>query len=177
MAERLIIIDGYNVIHRSPSLRPSEDRTLAQSREKLISLLAWAVGGGEAQFLVVFDGAEGVWPDERTSRVEVMFSRPPKTADDVIRGLVEARVDRVERVTVVTSDLEVARHARGIGADIALSDLFLASILPPKPSEPGEKPVTLSKREVEQWAEIFRAPRPGDGRRVNGETDEPAPDS
>ncbi len=64
---------------------------------------------------------------------------------------------------MVTADLEVARHARAMGADIALSDLFLASALGPRATEEPEKPVSLSKHELEEWAAIFRAPRPGEG--------------
>ena len=65
-------------------------------------------------------------------------------------------------MTVVTADLEVARHARVMGADISLSDLFLASVLNTrtakgdKSDEVSEKPATLSKKEIEEWAEMFR---------------------
>jgi predicted RNA-binding protein with PIN domain len=157
--ERLIIVDGYNVIHRSPVLRPGPERTLREAREKLVNLLSWAVGTGDAHFLVVFDGAGDVSSDEREGRVEVRYSRPPKKADDVIRELVEVQLEKVERVTVVTADLEVARHARAMGADVSLSDLFLASVLGPGSPEEPEKPVTLSKKEIEEWAEIFRRGR------------------
>jgi predicted RNA-binding protein with PIN domain len=162
MPQRLIIVDGYNLIHRSPVLRPGADRTLREAREKLLNLLAWAVGSGEAGFLVVFDGAEMSGAEGRHGRVEVRYSRPPRKADDVIRELVEERMKQVERVTVVTADLEVARHARAMGADVSLSDLFLASVLGPGPAAAGEKPVSLSRKEVEEWAEIFRRGRVGD---------------
>jgi predicted RNA-binding protein with PIN domain len=171
-SDRLIVVDGYNLILRTPQLRPEEGRSLRESREKLINLLSWAIGCGEARFIVVFDGAEGRGPDERQDRVEVRFSRPPQTGDDLIRAIVEDQVDRVERLTVVTADMEVARHARAMGADIALSDLFLASVLGPGAQEPGEKPTTLSKKELEEWAAIFRAPRPGDPSLENEEDDE-----
>ncbi len=161
MEQRLIIVDGYNVIHRTAVLRPEAGRSLRESREKLLNLLAWAVGCGDAQFLVVFVGAEAGRDHEgREGRVEVRYSRPPEKADDVIRRLVEEKVDRVDRLTVVTADLEVARHARAQGADIALSDLFLASALGPRSAEDPEKPVALSRKELEEWAELFRAPRP-----------------
>lgn len=162
MADRLIIVDGYNVIHRSVALRPGPERTLRQAREKLVNLLSWAVGSGDATFVVVFDGAEGVSSEERQGRVEVRFSRPPKKADDVIRELVEERMRRIERITVVTGDLEVARHARAMGADVSLTDLFLASLMGPVSPENPEKPVTLSKKEIEEWAEIFRHGRVSD---------------
>ncbi len=161
MPQRLVIVDGYNLIHRSPTLRPGPDRSLRDAREKLLNLLSWAVGSGEAAFLVVFDGAELGGADVRHGRVEVRFSRPPRTADDVIRDLVEERMRQVERVTVVTADLEVARHARAMGADVSLSDLFVASVLGPAPAAGGEKPGSLSKKEIEEWAEIFRR-RSGD---------------
>lgn len=159
---RLIILDGYNIVHRSPELRPGPDRTLRESRAKLLNLLAWALGGGEAKFLVVFDGAEVQGRDEPTGNVEVRYSRPPEKADDLIRRLVEDRIEKVERLTVVTSDVEVARHARAMGADVSLSDLFLASVLGTMRGVEAEKPTSLSKREIEEWADLFRKGKPSD---------------
>ena len=168
MAEpRLILIDGYNLVHRAQELKPGPGRTLRESRDKLINLLSWALGNGEARFLVVFDGADGGSTanakEGGSGRVEVRYSRPPEKADDLIRRLVEEKIDRVERLTVVTSDLEVARHARAMGADVSLSDLFLASVLGPTRESSGEveKPTTLTKKELEEWAEVFR--RRGNG--------------
>jgi predicted RNA-binding protein with PIN domain len=159
-------VDGYNLVLRSPSLKPGPDRTLREAREKLVNLLSWAVGGGDTRFLVVFDGAESRGDEERGGRVEVRFSRPPEKADDLIRALVEEQVRRVERLTVVTSDLEVARHARAMGADVALADLFTSSVLGPLggrgEGEAPEKPTTISRKELEEWAELFRG-RPKDG--------------
>lgn len=163
-ASHLVIVDAYNLIHRSEALKPGPDRTLQESRSKLINLLTWAVGTGEAHFMVVFDGDGGARSEESGPRVTVRYSKPPQKADDVIRSVVEDQVDRVERVTVVTSDLEVARHARAMGATVALSDLFLGSVLGPGRSAPAEpeKPASLSKKEVEEWAAIFRAQRTAD---------------
>lgn len=153
---RLIIIDGYNVIQRAPELRPGPERTLRQSREKLLSLLAWAVGSQDSRFLVVFDGDEGGNRDDNSGRVEIRFSRLPEKADDLIRRIVEDQIDRVERLTVVTSDIEVAQHARRAGADISIADLFLASVLGPvRESDPSEKPSTLTRKELEEWQQVF----------------------
>jgi len=169
MEPRLVIVDGYNVILRSPRLRPGPTRTLREAREKLVNLLAWVMGGGEARFIVVFDGAELGGRDEPAGRVQIVYSRPPEKADDVIRRLVEKRVGGDERVSVVTADIEVARHARAMGADISIADLFIASALGDvgregresgNPAEAGEeapeKPVSLSKKELEEWAELFK---------------------
>jgi predicted RNA-binding protein with PIN domain len=156
LSDHVIIVDGYNVILRSPHLRPGPDRTLREARDKLVNMLSWTVGSGDARFIVVFDGAEVQGQDEHDGRVEVRYSRPPRKADDDIRALVEDRVERVDHVTVVTSDLEVARHARAMGAAVALGDLFLASTLGAAAGEAPEKPTTLSKKEIEEWAELFR---------------------
>jgi predicted RNA-binding protein with PIN domain len=168
MEQRLVIIDGYNLIHRSPALKPGPERTLREAREKLVNLLSWAVGTGDAQFLVVFDGESGL-RNEREGRVEVRYAHAPQSADDLIRSIVEERIDRVERLTVVTSDLAVARHARAMGADVSISDLFMASALGTRAGEPDEKPTTFSKRELEEWAELFRhRPRPPDDEDESG---------
>ena len=158
MSDRLIILDGYNLILRTPALKPGEGRTLRESRDKLINLLSWGFGSsGNARMLVVFDGVAMSGDEERGGRVEVRFSRPPQKADDLIRELVEAEMRHTERLTVVTSDLEVARHARAMGADIALADLFLASVLDPaSANQTPEKPAAISKRELEEWAALFR---------------------
>jgi len=131
---RTIILDGYNVILRSPAFRPDERRDLAQARERLVNLLTWALGSpGEIDFVIVFDGADATPAERRTrvaagaARVTVRFSKPPQKADDVIRELVEEWVETRE-VTVVTSDLEVARHAHANNASVVLSDMFTASL-------------------------------------------------
>lgn len=162
MSDRLIVLDGYNIVHRAPQLKPGPGRTLRESREKLVNLLSWMMGGEPARFLVVWDGAEGSGRDERSGRVEVRYSRPPEKADDLIRRIVETEVERVDRVTVVTADLEVARHARAMGADVSISDLFLASALGAGAGEDAgepEKPASLSKAEIEEWAKLFREGR------------------
>jgi predicted RNA-binding protein with PIN domain len=169
MQPRLVIVDGYNLILRSSRLKPGPNRTLRESRDKLVNLLSWMMGANDVRYLVVFDGAQAGGRDETAGRVQVTYSRPPDKADDVIRHLVEKKVGGDEAITVVTSDLEVARHARAMGADISLADLFLAAALgdagraageaPDGEPETPEKPVSLSKKEIEEWAELFRQRR------------------
>lgn len=174
MEPKLILVDGYNVILRSARLRPGANRTLRESRDMLVNLLAWMMGANNARFLVVFDGAEEGGRDEPAGRVQVMFSRPPEKADEVIRRLVEKHVGGDEDISVVTSDIEVARHARANGAEVSLADLFLASALgdigrekgeggKPGAEEPADKPVSLSKQELAEWAEIFTRQKPAAG--------------
>jgi predicted RNA-binding protein with PIN domain len=169
-----IVIDGYNLILRSPAFRPDDRRDLAMARDKLVNLLSWTIGGGEARFIVVFDGSETGFGPRRTTRsggVTVRFSKPPAKADDLIRDLVEELHETQSETTVVTSDLEVARHAQTFGAKIVLSDLFAASLFPERvkeqverlrsaeDDEASDKPLGFSKKELEEWARIFAEDR------------------
>jgi predicted RNA-binding protein with PIN domain len=162
VSRHIVIIDGYNLILRTPRLKPNGGRTLQDAREMLVNLLSWTMSGDQVTFVVVFDGVRDVGRPERAARVEVVFSKPPHTADDLIRDLVERHLGDDHRVTVVTADLEVARHARAVGADIALADLFLASTLGGAAGDESgvstpEKPATISKKELEAWAGLFRS--------------------
>ena len=167
--ERTIVIDGYNLILRSPAFRPDDRRDLAQARDKLVNLLSWAVGRGEVEFIVVFDGAEtgGQARSSKSGRIAVRFSTPPQNADQLIEEIVEELEDRGRTVTVVTSDIEVARHARTHGASVALSDLFASSLFPERVAEDlarqkaqasgdsAEKPLGFSKKDMKEWLEMF----------------------
>ena len=170
VVERTIVIDGYNLILRAPALRPDGPRRLGHARDKLINLLSWAVGRGEVDFILVFDGAETGLGPARTSRfgrITVRFSTPPQNADQLIGEIVEELEDSGRAVTVVTSDLEVARHARTHGATVALSDLFAASLFPERAAadlarqkaeasgDSGEKPLGFSKKDMKEWLEMF----------------------
>ncbi|MFM7232926.1 MAG: hypothetical protein ACKO3S_13215, partial [bacterium] len=101
---------------------------------------------------------------------------------DVIRRYVEKWIGGDEHITVVTSDLEVARHARAMGADISLGDLFLASAFPTRPAtadgKGGEddKPVSLSRKELEEWSELFvrRSSKPASSESKDAEDDDDA---
>jgi predicted RNA-binding protein with PIN domain len=172
---RVVVIDGYNLILRSPAFRPDDRRDLAAAREKLVNLLSWAVGRGEVEFVVVFDGAETAFGPPRTSRsgrVTMRFSEPPDDADALIRRLVEEYADRARPVTVVTADLEVASHARTHGATVVLADLFAASLFPERVAEDvarqkreragaqgesaaADKPLGFSKKEMQEWLRLF----------------------
>lgn len=184
---RTILLDAYNVILRSPAFRPDEHRDLAAARTRLINLLSWAVGAGSVEFVLVFDGAAlpaAVRAEASgSSRVQVRFSRPPAKADDLIRSLVEEWAGVRAGLTVVTSDLEVANHARACGASVVLSDVFAASLFaerteerlrdlargggrgPAGPrtgsptaegSDAEAKPAAMSKREREEWMQLFQ---------------------
>jgi len=104
------LIDGYNVIRRDADLRAAEEGGgLHAGRAALLRLVAGAARRHSDHFTVVFDGAPGVGSAESPGQVEVIFSRPPEKADDVLMRLARQSGDGD---AVVSDDRTVADAAR-----------------------------------------------------------------
>lgn len=123
------LVDGYNVIRRDPDLRGREAEGLAAGRGALLRRLAAVARDRDEAFTVVFDGARlrahGDVSAGAVGRVEVVFSRAPETADDVLRGLA-ARWR--EAAVVVSSDRAVETAARRAGAVAVSVEAFLTAL-------------------------------------------------
>jgi predicted RNA-binding protein with PIN domain len=128
MDRRLILIDGYNVIRRTPSLAAAERHSLRAAREALVGLVVARYRGTPHRVAIVFDG-QGATESISALRCGVgsqqVYSAAGITADEVIRRLVdEARGVWGERITVYSDDWAVASHAASQGADAgAVGDL------------------------------------------------------
>jgi predicted RNA-binding protein with PIN domain len=123
------LIDGYNVIRRDPDLRGHEAEGLEAGRAALLRRLAAVARAREETFTVVFDGARlraaGDPAGGVAGRVDVLFSRPPESADDVLRRLA-ARWR--EGAVVVSSDRAVETAARRAGAVAVSTEDFLDAL-------------------------------------------------
>jgi len=119
------LVDGYNVIRRDAELRDRETSSLEAGRQALVVLLAGVAREIADDFVVVFDGARRTGGAAGGGRVQVIFSRPPETADDVLRKL--ATTYR-EGAVVVTSDRAVADSVRRRGAHPVPSAVLLARL-------------------------------------------------
>ncbi len=119
-----LIVDGYNVTKTGYGNLP-----LAAQRARLIGdLAALASARSGLEITVAFDGATGPPAATATPRgVRVLFSAADEIADLLIARLVEAEPPG-RLVVVVSSDGEVAAHARSAGAHAAASDLLLSRL-------------------------------------------------
>ncbi len=116
-----IIIDGYNLIRQSDSLRRMERLSLEAGRDELIRRVATYRRSRGHRVTVVFDGwMTGPAHEERHRRdgVHIVYSGRGETADEVIRRM--ARAERGAEVIVVSSDREVAEGAMKAGG-VAIS--------------------------------------------------------
>lgn len=119
------LIDGYNVIRREPDLRAEEARGLEAGRRALLRRLAAVARRSSDRFTVVFDGAPTHAPAASGGQLEIIFSRPPQTADDVLM-----RWARQEGggAAVVTSDRRVADAARRAHCTVVTAEAFMAGL-------------------------------------------------
>ncbi len=127
------LVDGYNVIRRDAELRDRETGRLEAGRAALLALLAGVARDVRDDFVVVFDGAHRHGDSPGPGRVQTVFSRPPETADDVLRRL--AATHR-EGAVVVTSDRAVLDSARRAGAVGVTAEAFLDAVRRPAEDEP-----------------------------------------
>jgi uncharacterized protein len=117
---RVLIVDGYNVIHAWPELKSALDGAgLEESRRLLIAMLAeyGAVRGIEVT--VVFDGprTSTASPAEVVDGVTVRFGGASGSADHVIERLAyrASQTGRAADVVVATSDRLQRDMVRAMG--------------------------------------------------------------
>ena len=118
-----LIIDGYNLIRQSDSLRRLDARKLEQGRLALLErLAAYAKVKGHA-ITVVFDGWGGDSPmstDTHYKGVTVIYTGRGELADEWIKR----KTKHLQYGAVVTSDREIARHAERTGVPAIESPAF-----------------------------------------------------
>lgn len=152
------LVDGYNVIRRDPGLRAREQESLEAGRRALLQLLASQARAPRDDFTVVFDGARMTGGGPSAGRVQVLFSRPPRTADDELMRL--ARQLGAGGI-VVTSDRKIQDAARRAGCPVVTAEQFLRGLS--AESEP---------RGASSEPRTDRAD-PGDPATMKGELEEP----
>ena len=144
------LVDGYNVIRHDAELRDRETARLEAGRAGLLALLGALARDVGDDFLVVFDGAHRGGDARPRGRVQVQFSRPPETADDVLRRLAAAHR---EGAVVVTSDRAVLDSARRAGAVGVTAEAFLGAVRGPEAPDDDE-----DDDEPPRWRRPHRRP-------------------
>jgi uncharacterized protein len=119
-----IIIDGYNLIRQSASLKEIDQNDLQLGREALIDRVSAYKRFKGHQITVVFDGSpefSHFGSAQQEKGIQIKFSKYGETADTVIKRM--ASRER-EKALVVSSDHDVARFCASTGATVINSDEF-----------------------------------------------------
>lgn len=131
MRKTVMIVDGYNVIHRVPVLRERLPDGLEAARRGLIQYCTeWMTRRRDVYlFFVVFDGDTSVHGSDigGAPGVRMIFTRSGESADDRILQLVQER-ESISRCVVVSDDLYVTRGSKGQATEteIMTANQFLA---------------------------------------------------
>jgi len=123
-----IIIDGYNLIRQSDTLRRQERLCLETGRNALIQWVALYRKLRRHQVTIVFDGWENgssIEERDRQAGIDIIYSCRGDKADDVIKRMAEKKK---EDLVVVTSDRDIADFVCRRGATAISSMEFEARI-------------------------------------------------
>jgi uncharacterized protein len=123
-----LIIDGYNLIRRSPVLRREDEIALELARNSLLERLRKYKKIRSHRITVIFDGASksGALPGSGQEKgIRVVFSGRNETADGVIKRMTEKEGGKL---TVVTSDRDLGRYAASCGAVVIDAEEFEAKL-------------------------------------------------
>ncbi|MFO7734388.1 MAG: NYN domain-containing protein [Candidatus Aminicenantes bacterium] len=134
-ATKLLLIDGYNVIHRVPELRPSLAAGLESARMRLaLQVSTWGRTHQAYECLIVFDGdaqfAGG--RDQRLSGVRCLFSVKSHGGDDEIIRFVREYQGSAPDITVVSDDNKVGNNCRALGAAVQPSGFIMSAKARPR---------------------------------------------
>lgn len=105
-----IIIDGYNLIRQSDSLRYHEKQSLEAGRRALTHKLSEYKRKKGHKITIVFDGWEtGSAQEERDRQgsINIIYSRRGEKADDVIKRIADSSS---EETVIISSDREIASY-------------------------------------------------------------------
>jgi predicted RNA-binding protein with PIN domain len=151
-----IIIDAYNIIHRTSDLRSYLKNNLEASREQLLHKLILFKKNKKLNITVVFDGNWAGQPSHtKRSGINILYSVPPKKADEVIKNLLQSRKN-CRSITVVSSDNEIIGFAKSCKANTMRSEEFYTKYLIfADKFNSTENEQNMSKAELEYWLELF----------------------
>ncbi|HAY33480.1 MAG TPA: NYN domain-containing protein [Ignavibacteria bacterium] len=117
--KKIVLIDGNNVIHKSPALKQLFAKDKNAARRSLIEKVKTRIGrGNSVEFY--FDGHS----DSKSSGI---FFSGNKTADELIRSRIEKTEDH-KNMTVVSSDTFITGLAKACGCAVRSSAEFLQSL-------------------------------------------------
>ncbi|GMV93851.1 MAG: hypothetical protein AMXMBFR82_36290 [Candidatus Hydrogenedentota bacterium] len=127
----IYLIDGYNVIHKCPQLRPLTQTNFEASRDSLIDRVARYCSLTSHHAKIVFDGRgrrqEPSLPECGTANVEIIFSPGHHTADTLIERIVYDARNRRDYV-VVSGDRGIRNLVGGLGGLTMIPASFLTEI-------------------------------------------------
>ena len=108
-----LIIDGYNLINKLPSLIDAKDKSIEHARDKLFDLVQAYCDYSGVEGIIVFDG-QGPERTIEEKNPTIIFSRSGESADTVIESIIYNSTDK-ENTRVVSDDVALINMVTGMG--------------------------------------------------------------
>lgn len=123
------ILDGYNIIKRTPSL---DLPNLKESRENLINIIlnTRPQGSLKNKLTIIFDGKPDILHHKSTSGIEVVFSEN-ESADDLIKRIINKSHNQ-RNICLVTDDKALISSVKYLGIKIFSVLSFLSKMQRPQ---------------------------------------------
>jgi len=168
-----LLIDGYNVLFAIAEQRGQElAAAIEEARARLLKHLTRYSQATHDPITVIFDQSAhtgGATHAEFLPGIRILYSHPPRTADDDIRRLVETSHSR-QHLRVVTSDQALGRDCTKLGARVVGAKAFFRELTQLAEESRDDEHETWVKQqppsagEIKEWLEVFKdAPRIGGG--------------
>lgn len=116
------LIDGNNVIGKSPSIKILEKKDKQLPREKLAFQIERYFFNKKVKVKLFFDGFANL--PIKVSNIKIIYSNN-KTADELIKNEIENSKSR-GAITVVSSDNNIKEFAKVCGCNILISEEFIS---------------------------------------------------
>lgn len=143
-----ILIDGYNLIRQSDTLRRYERKSLEEGRRALIARLLEYEKKKRHKITVVFDGWKSGSAEEgrdREGKIDIIYSRYGEKADDVIKRLASRAIGDV---IVVSSDREISSFVTREGKTALSSPEFETILKKVIYASEGVQPASPTKKDL-----------------------------
>jgi len=125
-----ILVDGYSLLHNWPELAPRQPRHSAGARAELVHVLTRYQDSVGTPITVFFDGSgapPNVPKQESNGTVEVLFSGPGQTADDMIERAAH-RFQPYGEIMAVTDDNAERDTVIGLGGHACSCEHFIRTL-------------------------------------------------
>jgi uncharacterized protein len=125
-----ILVDGYSLLHGWPELASGQARHSRAAREQLINRLTLYRDAVGTPITIFFDGGgapSGISATLCTPELEILYSKPGQTADDMIERTAH-RLTAYGEVLVVTDDYAERDTVISLGGMASSCDNFIKDI-------------------------------------------------
>jgi predicted RNA-binding protein with PIN domain len=162
-ARKILIVDGYNLIHAAPH-RFQKMTKLENRRSHLLKIINSSGSLPYDKIIVVFDGQLSNLPNVKESEGKVVeiYSGKHQEADQVIQELIR-KESQNSQLKIVSSDHKIRNTARDHLVQVISSQQFWQSLSPTEQKKRGTSEGSsvsdrqLSDKEVKEWLKLFKS--------------------